>query len=53
MLTRSGGSPYGATHWSGLNGNQGISEETRTLAIALGKRLAQTAQKLHVKQIET
>lgn len=46
MTTASGGSPYGATHWSGVNGEQPISDDTRTLAIALGKRLAQTARKL-------
>lgn len=46
MTTESGGSPYGATHWSGLNGTHPISNDTKTLAIALGRRLAQTAQKL-------
>lgn len=46
MTTKSGGSPYGATHWSGLNGNHPVSDETRTLAIALGKRLAHTAKTL-------
>ncbi len=46
MTTASGGSPYGATHWSGVNGENGLSEETRALTIALGKRLAQTARKL-------
>lgn len=46
MTTSTGGSPYGATHWSGVTGDQPISEDSRTLAIALGKRLAQTARKL-------
>ncbi len=46
MTTASGGSPYGATHWSGVNGNHPISEDTRQLAIALGRRLAETARKL-------
>lgn len=46
MTTASGGSPYGATHWSGVHGNQPVSEETRKLAIALGRRLAETACKL-------
>lgn len=49
MSTKSGGSPYGATHWSGLDGKMAITQETRTLAIALGKRLAETALKLHTK----
>jgi NAD(P)H dehydrogenase (quinone) len=47
MNTSSGGAPYGATHWSGANGKQAMTEETRTLAIALGKRLATVASKLH------
>lgn len=47
MSTQSGGSPYGATHWSGVNGKQAITEDTRLLCIALGRRLAETATKLH------
>lgn len=43
MATASGGSPYGATHWSGLEGNKPISEDEKRLAIALGKRLASAA----------
>jgi len=46
MTTASGGSPYGATHWSGISGDKTISDDTRALAIALGKRLASTAKKL-------
>jgi NAD(P)H dehydrogenase (quinone) len=46
MTTESGGSPYGATHWSGISGDKTISDDTRALAIALGKRLATTAKKL-------
>lgn len=46
MTTASGGTPYGASHWAGVNGNHPISAETRTLTIALGRRLAQTAVKL-------
>jgi len=45
MTTRSGGSPYGATHWSGVNGEQALSEDSRILAVALGKRLAIAAKK--------
>ncbi len=47
MTTAAGGSPYGATHWSGLNGDQPFADDSRQLAIALGKRLAETARKLH------
>ena len=46
MTTASGGSPYGATHWSGMKGDQPVSDDTRSLAIALGRRLAQTAARL-------
>ena len=46
MTTSSGGSPYGATHWSGLDGDRGISEDEKRLAIALGRRLAETAAAL-------
>ncbi len=47
MTTASGGSPYGATHWSGLNGDHPVSDDTRALAIALGRRLAHTARQLN------
>ena len=46
MTTTTGGTPYGASHWSGINGNQPMSEETRQLTIALGRRLATTARQL-------
>lgn len=46
MTTSSGGTPYGASHWAGSNGDRTLSEETRTLTIALGKRLAEAALKL-------
>ncbi len=46
MTTASGGSPYGATHWSGIDGDKSISEDEKRLAIGLGKRLAQTAAAL-------
>ncbi|KAF1041548.1 MAG: NAD(P)H dehydrogenase (quinone) [Herbaspirillum frisingense] len=46
MNTNSGGTPYGASHWAGVNGNQPLSDDSRTLAIALGKRLAETARQL-------
>lgn len=49
MTTSTGGSPYGATHWSGLDGKNSISEDSRRLAIALGRRLAKTAVKLNTR----
>ena len=44
--TRSGGSPYGATHVSGTTNDRPVSDEETRLAFALGKRLAGIAQKL-------
>ena len=44
--TRSGGSPYGATHVSGTTNDRPVSDEEARLAFALGKRLAQVARKL-------
>ena len=49
MTTSTGGTPYGASHWSGLDGKNPISEDSRKLAIALGKRLAETALRLQQK----
>jgi NAD(P)H dehydrogenase (quinone) len=46
MSTASGGSPYGASHWAGINNSQPFTDESRALAVALGRRLAQTAVKL-------
>lgn len=46
MTTSSGGTPYGASHWSGINGDHAMTDDSRTLAIALGQRLAQTVIKL-------
>jgi len=44
--TRSGGSPYGATHVSGTTNDRPVSDEESRLAFALGKRLATVAKKL-------
>jgi NAD(P)H dehydrogenase (quinone) len=44
--TLSGGSPYGASHVAGPNGDNTITEHERELARALGRRLADTARKL-------
>ncbi len=45
--TRAGGSPYGASHVAGRGGGEPeLSEEEKTLARALGRRLAQVAAKL-------
>ena len=44
--TRTGGTPYGASHFAGIADDQPISEHERTLCIAQGKRLAEIALKL-------
>ena len=44
--TTSGGTPYGASHVSGLADDRPVSDAERALAIAQGKRLAELAQKL-------
>ena len=46
MTTHSGGTPYGASHLSGINADQPISEEERKLCMALGTRLAGVAARL-------
>ncbi|OWW18952.1 NAD(P)H:quinone oxidoreductase [Noviherbaspirillum denitrificans] len=46
MTTTSGGTPYGASHWSGGNGTNAVSDDTKLLAVALGRRLAETAVRL-------
>ena len=44
--TRTGGTPYGASHVAGNDDKAPISEEEKLLARALGRRLAETARKL-------
>jgi len=44
--TRSGGTPYGASHVAGPTNDRPVTEEEAKLAFALGKRLAQVAGKL-------
>jgi NAD(P)H dehydrogenase (quinone) len=43
--TRTGGSPYGPSHWAGRE-NLPLSPEETTLCRALGKRMATLALKL-------
>jgi NAD(P)H dehydrogenase (quinone) len=44
--TLSGGTPYGATHFTGSDGSRSFSEEEQRLCFAQGKRLAWAALKL-------
>ena len=50
MTTASGGSPYGATHWSGVDGNRAVTDDEKRLAVALGRRLALAAANLQGMQ---
>lgn len=44
--TTTGGTPYGASHLAGADSKLPLSEEEKRLCRALGKRLAETAQRL-------
>lgn len=44
--TRTGGTPYGASHVAGALGDQPVADEEKRLALALGRRLASVARKL-------
>jgi NAD(P)H dehydrogenase (quinone) len=46
MATRTGGSPYGASHFAGPNGDLPVSEDEKKLCLALGRRLASVATRL-------
>lgn len=43
LKTQTGGTPYGASHTSGVNGDLPFSDDEKQLCQALGKRLALTA----------
>ncbi len=45
-VTRSGGTPYGASHVAGPEGSPTLSDEERQLAFAQGRRLASIALQL-------
>jgi NAD(P)H dehydrogenase (quinone) len=44
--TRSGGTPYGASHFAGIADDLPISDAERALCVALGRRIAELALKL-------
>jgi NAD(P)H dehydrogenase (quinone) len=44
--TKTGGTPYGASHIGGAMNDQAITEDEKKICLALGKRLAETALKL-------
>jgi NAD(P)H dehydrogenase (quinone) len=44
--TRSGGTPYGASHLAGTSGDRPLDDDEKQLCFALGKRLAAAALRL-------
>ena len=44
--TRTGGTPYGSSHFAGIADDQPVTDAERTLCIAQGKRLAEIALQL-------
>lgn len=44
--TRGGGTPYGPSHWSGLEAGNVLGAEEKQLCRALGRRLADVARRL-------
>lgn len=46
METHSGGTPYGASHWSGAAAQPTLTQEEKKLCRCLGRRLAETVQRL-------
>jgi NAD(P)H dehydrogenase (quinone) len=44
--TTSGGTPYGASHVAGVDGERPMSDDERSLARALGRRIADIARRL-------
>jgi NAD(P)H dehydrogenase (quinone) len=50
MTTESGCSPYGVSHWSGINDDKEITTDEKYLAILQGKMLATAALKLSKNQ---
>lgn len=46
MTTESGGTPYGASHVAGVDNQNRVSDDEHTIALALGKRVAELAVRL-------
>ncbi|WP_068858344.1 NAD(P)H:quinone oxidoreductase [Perlucidibaca aquatica] len=44
LNTRTGGTPYGASHWAGGDGQHPISPDEAALCLALGRRVARWAK---------
>ena len=46
-LTRTGGTPYGPSHWAGTEEQQPLSEHEKVICQSFGERLGALALKLH------
>ena len=46
LNTRSGGTPYGASHVAGLDNQQALTAEEKQICLTQGKRLAELARQL-------
>lgn len=46
IKTSTGGTPYGASHWAGVDSDKPLSEEEQRLCRALGRRIATLANRL-------
>ena len=46
LTTTTGGTPYGASHWAGTEGEKALSEHEKTLCLIQGKRIAELGLKL-------
>lgn len=47
LHTKSGGTPYGPSHFAGIDNSNPLTSEEQELGRALGRRLAQVARTLH------
>jgi len=47
--TQGGGTPYGASHWAGTEGDKALNQDETTLCQALGRRVAKLAQRLQAR----
>jgi len=52
LLTESGGTPYGASHWSGNHSERAIDKHEKILCIALGKRVAEISVKIKTRDLD-
>ena len=50
LTTKTGGTPYGASHLAGQQAKNAITEEEKRLCMALGRRLATVARGLRLSQ---